>query len=147
MPRLSVDLDLVFCDHKMGRADALRLIAESLGATCEALISRGIDAGLVATSGGEESKIFIRRGQSLVKVEANHVFRGTVLAVERRELVPAARTLFATGWSVITLAAAELYGSKLVAAMDRQHPRDIFDVHGLYAGGGLTREIVDCFVC
>lgn len=147
MPRLSVDLDLVFCDHKMGRADALRLIAESLGATCEALISRGIDAELVATSGGEESKIFIRRGQSLVKVEANHVFRGTVLTVERRELVPAARALFATGWSVITLAAAELYGSKLVAAMDRQHPRDIFDVHGLYAGSGLTREIVDCFVC
>ena len=41
----------------------------------------------------------------------------------------------------------ELYGSKLVAAMDRQHPRDLFDVLGLYARDGLTQGIVDCFVC
>ena len=31
--------------------------------------------------------------------------------------------------------------------MDRQHPRDIFDVLGLYAEEGLTPEIVECFVC
>ena len=41
----------------------------------------------------------------------------------------------------------ELYGSKLVAVMDRQHPRDLFDVLGLYAHGGLTPGIVECFVC
>ena len=91
--------------------------------------------------------MFIRRGPGLVKVEANHVFRGTVLPVEQRLMVPAARDLFATGLSLPTLAVAELYGSKLVAAMDRQHPRDLFDVHGLYASDGLAKEVVDCFVC
>jgi hypothetical protein len=30
--------------------------------------------------------------------------------------------------------------------MDRQHPRDLFDVHVLYNDTGLTPEIVDCFV-
>ena len=45
------------------------------------------------------------------------------------------------------LATAELYGSKLVAALDRQHPRDLFDVRQLFAHGGLTTEIVECFVC
>ncbi len=45
------------------------------------------------------------------------------------------------------LAESELYGSKLVAALDRQHPRDFFDVHGLFESTGLTPEIVECFVC
>jgi Nucleotidyl transferase AbiEii toxin, Type IV TA system len=49
--------------------------------------------------------------------------------------------------SLPVLAAPELYGSKLVAAMDRQHPRDLFDVHGLFERRGLTPEIVECFVC
>lgn len=44
------------------------------------------------------------------------------------------------------LATAELYGGKLVAALDRQHPRDLFDLHCLFAGGGLTDEMVECFV-
>jgi hypothetical protein len=31
--------------------------------------------------------------------------------------------------------------------MDRQHPRDLFDVHGLFERDGLTSEVVECFVC
>ena len=147
MPRLSVDLDLVFVDHRGGRETALRSIADSLSSACGKLRRLGIEAELVASKSGEESKMFIRRGPGLVKVEANHVFRGTVLPVEQRLMVPAARDLFATGLSLPTLAVAELYGSKLVAAMDRQHPRDLFDVHGLYASDGLAKEVVDCFVC
>ena len=147
MPRLSVDLDLVFVDHRGGREAALRSIADSLSSACGMLRRLGIEAELVASKSGEESKMFIRRGPGLVKVEANHVFRGTVLPVEQRLMVPAARDLFATGLSLPTLAVAELYGSKLVAAMDRQHPRDLFDVHGLYASDGLAKEVVDCFVC
>ena len=101
----------------------------------------------IASKSGEVSKLFISRGSDLVRVETNHVFRGTVLPVEQRLMVPAARDLFATGLSLPTLAVAELYGGKLAAAMDRQHPRDLFDVHGLYAGDGLAPEVVDCFVC
>lgn len=106
-----------------------------------------MEAEVVASKSGEESKLFIRRGPSLVKVEANHVFRGTVLPVETRTMVPAVRSLFPTGMSINTLAVPERYGSKLVAAMDRQDPRDLFDVHGIYASVGLTPGIVDCFVC
>ena len=147
MSRLSVDLDLVFVDHHAGRDEALRSIAEALNAARVALVGHGIYSEVVASKSGEESKLFIRRDRNLVKVEVNHVFRGTVLPVEIRELVPSARQMFATGLTVPSLAVAELYGSKLVAAMDRQHPRDLFDVHGLYSRGGLTSEIVDCFVC
>lgn len=147
MPRLSVDLDLVFMDHRAGREVALCAISDSLVSACGKLRRLGIDAEMIPSKSGVESKLFIRRGSDLLKAEANHVFRGTVLPVEQRAMVPAAQDLFATGLSLPTLAVAELYGSKLVAAMDRQHPRDLFDVHGLYAAGGLTPEVVDCFVC
>jgi hypothetical protein len=44
------------------------------------------------------------------------------------------------------LASDELYGGKLVAALDRQHPRDLFDVWQLYQSGGLTDGMIECFI-
>jgi hypothetical protein len=41
---------------------------------------------------------------------------------------------------------AELYGGKLCAALDRQHPRDFFDVHGLFQAEGITDNIRLSFV-
>jgi len=69
------------------------------------------------------------------------------LPVDTKRLCDEARTLFTTELSAPILATPELYGSKLVAAMDRQHPRDFFDVRGLFDRGGLTAEVVECFVC
>ena len=147
MPRLSVDIDVVYTDHQAARADALKTIAHELEAIRKRLMQTGLEAAVSATPSGDEVKLFIRRGRDQVKVEVNYVFRGTVLAVEPHRLVAAARQLFTTELSVPLLATAELYGSKLVAAMDRQHPRDLFDVRQLFGRGGLTAEIVECFVC
>ncbi|MCG8464641.1 MAG: nucleotidyl transferase AbiEii/AbiGii toxin family protein, partial [Xanthomonadales bacterium] len=41
----------------------------------------------------------------------------------------------------------DLYGGKLCAALDRQHPRDLFDVHGLLQEGGISRAIFSGFLC
>jgi hypothetical protein len=80
-------------------------------------------------------------------VEVNHVFRGTILPVEPRPLTLEAQDTFFTDIEIPLLHPDELYGSKLVAAMDRQHPRDLFDVLKLYEEGGLTEGIVECFAC
>ena len=40
----------------------------------------------------------------------------------------------------------DVYGGKLVAAMDRQHPRDLFDVMQLFAHEGITAAIRRAFV-
>jgi hypothetical protein len=37
-----------------------------------------------------------------------------------------------------TLSPDELYAGKLLAGLDRQHPRDLFDVWQLHESGGLT---------
>jgi len=147
MPRLSVDIDVVFTHHLASRDQALKSISSGLEAARSRLAKAGLESDVSATKDGDEIKLFIRRGRNQVKVEVNHVFRGTVLPVETRTLGDEARKLFTTELSVPVLAAPELYGSKLVAAMDRQHPRDLFDVRGLFERGGLTPEVVECFVC
>lgn len=147
MPRLSVDIDVVYTDHQATRDEALKSISKGLEAVRKRLAKASLEADVSATKDGDEIKLFIRRGRNQVKVEVNHVFRGTVLPVETRRLGNEARKLFTTELSVPVLVAPELYGSKLVAAMDRQHPRDLFDVRGLFERGGLTAEVVECFVC
>jgi hypothetical protein len=44
------------------------------------------------------------------------------------------------------LSIADLYGGKLCAALDRQHPRDLFDIKLLLESGGITDEIRKAFV-
>ena len=147
MPRLSVDIDVVYTDYQASRDAALGSIARGLDTACGRLIRMGIGAELSTTKIGDEIKLFVRRGRHQVKIEVNHVFRGTVLPVTPQRLTAAARMQFTTELSAPVLATSELYGSKLVAAMDRQHPRDLFDVRNLLDPGGLTAEVVECFVC
>ncbi len=69
-----------------------------------------------------------------------------MLPVERHPLSPKTADMFSVALELPVLAPAELYGSKLVAAMDRQHPRDLFDVLKMFESGGLTDAVVECFV-
>lgn len=147
MPRLSVDLDLVFADHQAGRDDAMQMISSHLELIRADLNELGMTCGSASGAGGDELKLFIERNRTRVKVEVNHVFRGTVLPIESRPLTAEAQDTFFTDIQIPVLHPDELYGSKLVAAMDRQHPRDLFDVLKLYEAGGLTEGIVECFVC
>lgn len=145
LPRLSVDLDLVYQNHKDDRITALREIGTAfqnverdlarLEIRCE---RRGVQE--------EETKLFLERGGVRVKVEVNHVFRGTLLEPNSLRLVPDAQDLFFTDLELPVLVRDELYASKLVAAMDRQHSRDIFDVHILWSEGGITPSMLNCFV-
>jgi hypothetical protein len=147
MPRLSVDLDLVYTDHQAGRDDAMRMISSHLELIRADLNELGMTCHAATTQLGEELKLFIERNRTRVKVEVNHVFRGTILPVESRPLTVEAQDTFFTDIEIPLLHPDELYGSKLVAAMDRQHPRDIFDILKLYEDDGLTDRMIECFVC
>lgn len=146
MPRLSVDIDVVFTDHTLDRQSALRAIAADLKAVKSAISAMGYRADLPTTKSGDDVKLFVTGNGSRIKVEVNFVFRGTVLPVTRRPLIAMAQELFTTDIILPVLDTAELYGSKLVAAMDRQHPRDIFDVLKMLERFGWQSSFVDCFV-
>jgi predicted nucleotidyltransferase component of viral defense system len=146
MPRLSVDIDVVFTDHTLDREAALRVIATDLKGIKSAISAMGYRAVLPTTKSGDEVKLHIDGDGAQVKAEVNFVFRGTVLPVVQRSLIPSAQELFTTDISLPVLDTAELYGGKLVAAMDRQHPRDIFDVLKMIERFQWQPSFVDCFV-
>lgn len=146
VPRLSVDIDVVFVDHRASREDALRQTGAALEQVRKELLGQGLQVDAPVRMLGDESKLFVRRGRRQVKVEVNHVFRGTMLPVQTRSLTAESRRLFTAEVQAPVLAMAELYGGKRVAALDRQHPRDLFDIHCLFETGGLTAEMVECFV-
>lgn len=146
LPRLSVDIDVVFTDHVMEREAALIAIGDDLQTAKAKLERMGYSATIRKTQKGDEAKLLVADQASQIKVEVNFVFRGTLLAVTQRALVSSARDLFTTAMELPVLAIPELYGSKLVAALDRQHPRDWFDVAAMIDSFGIDAEMVDCFV-
>lgn len=146
MPRLSVDIDVVYLDATASREEALQTIAQELGIIKQVLERQGLQVRLPANAQGDEVRLLVTSATAQVKVEINFVFRGTVLPPLILPLVMTAQNLFTTAVSVPVLAVEELYGSKLVAAMDRQHPRDIFDVMHMLDKFGWQDLMIDCFV-
>ena len=76
LPRLSVDIDVVFVPHQTPRDTALAEIANELSALQTRINRRGIRAELTSSKTGDETKLFVRRDRIEVKIEINHVFRG-----------------------------------------------------------------------
>lgn len=146
LPRLSVDLDLVFTDYRLNRADSLAAISTAVGNMASRVSKLGLQVHVPSRTEGEEAKLFIRRGRIEVKVEINQVLRGTIRPIVSTRMVPAARAQLKADLRLPVLATEELYGGKLVAALDRNHPRDWFDVMLLLKQEGITPSIRRCFV-
>ena len=146
MPRLSVDLDLVFVDHRLERADALAKINEAIRSAVDRLKKRGLQTHAATAADAGETKLFVRRNKLEVKVEVNFVLRGTVHPIRTASLTPKAKEALLADLELPVVSLEDLYGGKLVAALDRQHPRDLFDVMQLFAHEGITPGIRRSFV-
>jgi predicted nucleotidyltransferase component of viral defense system len=86
MPRLSVDLDLVFPDHSLPRDEALAQINEAIRHASARLKTRGFQVRATTVTGAGETKLLVRRGNLEIKVEVNFVLRGTVHEVQLASL-------------------------------------------------------------
>ncbi|SHH96610.1 Nucleotidyl transferase AbiEii toxin, Type IV TA system [Pollutimonas bauzanensis] len=128
MPRLSVDIDVVYRPWQTPRGQALQAINQELAAIAQRVERLGVQTRLIRSKDLGDTKLIAENEASQVKVEVNVVFRGTVLPIERRPLSAGTGDLFGVEFAVPVLAPDELYAGKLVAALDRQHPRDLFDV-------------------
>lgn len=146
MPRLSIDLDLVFTNHQMPRPEALAAINEGLRASRDRLLNRGFNVQAMSASEMGETKLLVRHDDLAVKIEVNTVIRGTIHPTRIVSLTPTASDALMADLALPLLSTEEIYGGKLVAAMDRQHPRDLFDAMELFEHGGVTPEIRRPFV-
>ena len=72
--------------------------------------------------------------------------RGTVQPVRTASLTQNARETLQAHLEIPVVSLEDVYGGKLVAAMDRQHPRDLFDVLQLFAHEGIIAGIRRAFV-
>jgi predicted nucleotidyltransferase component of viral defense system len=144
-PRLSVDIDLAYLpleprDEALHRCrQALQRLAQAIGTQLP-----GVKADL-QDNRRDELRILVRRGRSQVKVEVSPVLRGTVHPPQQLDVVEAVEDEYGFA-SVSVVSLPDLYGGKLCAALDRQHPRDLFDVKLLLDQGGLDRSVFEGFL-
>ena len=140
-PRLSVDIDLVYLPMK-GRDEALQGICEALDAVSADLkaVFKDVEITEAYKSKRDALRLIVARNSVQIKVELSPVLRGTVYEPQLMEVCEAVEDEF--GYvEVPVVALADLYAGKICAALDRQHPRDLFDVKWLLENEGLTDEI------
>ncbi|MFT6217295.1 MAG: putative nucleotidyltransferase component of viral defense system [Cycloclasticus pugetii] len=140
-PRLSVDIDLVYLSVK-GRDDALQEICAALDAISADLKAafKGVELTEAYKSKRDALRLIVGRNGVQIKVELSPVLRGTVYEPKMMEVCAAVEDEFGYA-EVPVVALADLYAGKICAALDRQHPRDLFDVKWLLENEGLTDEI------
>lgn len=147
MPRLSVDIDLTFIPFTESRENDLKSIRTSLLRIKEHL-NRTIPGihfdDEVRTT--EELKIVCSLNTATVKIEVNQINRGIIGPPEMLILCEKAQTTFNTFCEIQLVPTSQLWGGKIIAALDRQHPRDLFDIQGLLNNVGYTEEIHAGFI-
>lgn len=140
-PRLSVDIDLVFLPI-MERHEALQTIKSNLD-TLAATITANIDNTRVIRAYQDKSdalRLLVERDNVQIKIELSPVLRGTVYEPKLISVSETVENEFGFA-EMLVVSFADLYAGKICAALDRQHPRDLFDIKQLLDNEGLTDEL------
>jgi len=148
LPRISVDIDLVYLPIAE-RDLSLREISAALVRISQNVESRipGTKVFFKKIKGTDFlSDLFVQRQETMVKIEPNLVIRGSVYPPERRVLSPKAGDHFEISVECQILSEDELYAGKICAALDRQHPRDLFDIRMLLKYGNFSAAMRKAFV-
>lgn len=147
MPRLSVDIDLTFLPV-MPRDESLAAIESAL-----MRIKKRVEDSVASMrvfesrqNDGSLTRLVVQdRNRTQIKIEVTPVLRGCVFAPEMRTVSEAVEEEF--GFAEIQVVSfADLYAGKIMAALDRQHPRDLFDIRDLLANEGISDELRQGFI-
>lgn len=140
MPRLSVDIDLTYLPVESRNIFLQNIEAELL--KMKYLIETlGLTVKKVPMKNDNISKLQVYSNNAMIKIEPNFVLRGSVFPCEEKELCEKAQDQFLKFMRIKTLSIADLYGGKICAALDRHHPRDLFDIKLLLENQGLTEAV------
>ena len=145
MPRLSVDIDLTYLavEPRSVALDAIDAAMKRIAERARAHIN-----GAQVTEmrlDGRTTKLLVRAEGVQVKIEVTPVMRGCVFQAELCSVAPMVEETF--GFAEMQLVSfADLYAGKAVAALDRQHPRDLFDVRDLLANESIDDALRRAFV-
>jgi predicted nucleotidyltransferase component of viral defense system len=145
MPRLSVDIDLTYLPVQP-RPQSLAAIDSALKRILGRIRSTLPGARVTETKVEDRvTKLLVRADNVQIKIEVTPVLRGCVYDPELLAVSEAVEEAF--GFAEIKVVSfADLYAGKIVAALDRQHPRDLFDVRDLLANEGIDDALRKAFI-
>lgn len=148
MPRLSVDIDLTYVPVDDDRDTALGKISEALD-RIEASIKKAIpDISItrVPEGQGQDVKLNCQTKLAHIKIEVNTTTRGVLFPVREMPIRDVVEAEFKKFAAMNVVSHPELYGGKICAALDRQHPRDIFDMYINYQTETISDEVKQGFM-
>jgi len=147
LPRLSVDIDLAYlpiADRESSLVDIDKALENITVEIIRTIPNVKVNASLVHGT-DKRIKLLVSRNGVSIKVEVTPVLRGSVYESELRETAPRVQTEF--GYVQMQLLSFEdLYAGKICAALDRQHPRDLYDVKFLLENEGISEKLKDAFI-
>jgi len=123
LPRYSVDIDVTYTPIKP-REEAFDEIHKNLSIIKEKV--KAIIPNVIISE--KPNKVYCSQKGVMVKIEVSGTKRGLVEPYEVRTLCEKAQNEFETTNKAKIVSLSQLYGGKITAALDRQHPRDLFDV-------------------
>lgn len=142
LPRLSVDIDLTYIGFE-SRDIACANINNALKRIADDLNAKGYIANVQGND--IEKKIICSNQHAKIKIEPNYIIRGYIEKPKTLEVCENVEDEF--GYVQIQVVSKkELYGGKICAALDRQHPRDLFDIKELIERDGINEELVKGFI-
>lgn len=146
LPRLSVDIDLTYLPIE-GYETSVAGIDAGLERMSARIVERiaGAQINAQRSVAGHIERLHVQSGRVGIKIEVTPVLRGvvydpTVMSVSAK----VEETYGYADAQVVSL--ADLYAGKLVAALDRQHPRDLYDVRLLLAEDGISDDLRRAFI-
>jgi predicted nucleotidyltransferase component of viral defense system len=146
MPRLSVDIDLAYVPIQ-DRETSLNEI--------DAAMQR-IKQNIISVFGAEVSESYlpstdkcirltVKHLGTQIKIEVTPVLRGSINPAVIKRISPRTEAKYGSV-DMQLLSFEDLYGGKICAALDRQHPRDLFDVHYLLQSEGISEALKNTFI-
>jgi len=146
LPRLSVDIDLVYIPIKERNislsemTQAFQLMANQI----KHLIV-GSSVNVQKDNDGNIVRLIVLHDSESIKIEASPVSRGLLYPPTKMSVSGVVEKLF--GYAKVPVVAFdELYAGKMCAALDRQHPRDLFDIMILFANEGIGSSLMKTFL-
>lgn len=143
MVRLSVDIDLTYIPIEE-RNTSLSNILKGLNTISNTIQTIIPDAIIDVKQ--QELKLIVNVKNVVVKVEVSVMNRGLLGNAETRILCEKAQETFEAFCEISSVSIGQLYGGKICAALDRQHPRDLFDIKYLLQNEGFNKEIKKGFL-
>ena len=139
MPRLSIDVDLTWT-HPASRSEDLNRIHNTLKVIRIMLLEK-IPGIKVAHTVEVPNKLICSRDGIKVKIEVNTINRGALFPTRTLQLCEKAQEDYDVFTEMHVVSYGQLYGGKVVAALDRQHPRDLFDIYQFMKYKVMNEEI------